>query len=212
MRVKCIERDNSLPDITQNKIYSVFECEFIKNDEEINYNSFRIQDNYGSVIPYEAKYFKIISSNNSNYVEKKIAEDKYKLTHKFISYNGFWAMFYEEDGTSLDDFWRAKKDIYIQEMSQDEMREILQGENQDERDFILELLMETKDDYFIEDSIKIGRKQLKEWTTNHSLETLFLYISRFKNEKIDNFFIEYLSENEKGNDKLDRIVSDYFNN
>ncbi|MEC1262254.1 hypothetical protein P9D34_17890 [Bacillus swezeyi] len=213
MRVKCIEKDNRVPDITKNKIYSVYEGEFKNKFKEKKYISFRIQDDYGSVIPYEAKYFEIISNKNTNYVEKKIAEDTHKFIHKFISYDGFWSMLYDEEGTSLDDFWRAKKDIYKLEMSKDEMHEILQGENEDERDFILDLLIEVKDDHFIEDAIKLGRKHLHEWIINNqSLETLFFYISCFKDDRIDDFFIEYLSENEKGNDKLDKIVNDYFNN
>jgi hypothetical protein len=212
MRVKCIDNKNKLPNITVNEIYTVYEGEFIVRFNEKHYIVFKIQDDYGSVIPYDAKYFDIISDENTNYIEKKISEDKYKFTHKFICYDKFWSMFYDEVGTSLDDFWIAKKDIYKLEMGKEEICEIIKGDNEDERDFILELLLETRDNYFIEEVIRLCYKQLNGWTLNQNFEIVFLYLSQFKNDCINDFFIEYLSEYEKGNEKLDKIVSDYFNN
>ena len=43
-----------------------------------------------------------------------------------------------------------------------------------------------------------------------NVETAFLYLSEFKMIMLI-IFIEYLSENEKENENLDKIVSDYFN-
>ena len=130
MRVKCIGNSNKLPNITVNKIYTVYEGEFITINKEKHYVMFKIQDNYGSIIPYDAGCFEITSDKNTNYVEKKIAEDKYKFTHKFISYDGFWSMLYDEAGTSLDDFWKAKRDIYELEMSKEEMGETIKGDSE----------------------------------------------------------------------------------
>lgn len=210
MRVKCIENSNR-PNITINKIYTVYEGEFIADKCERQYVMFKIQDDYGSVIPYDAKYFEISSNKNPNYLEKKLSESKYRFTHKFISYDKFWSMLYDEAGTSLDDFWSAKKDIYKLEMSREEICEVIKGDNQDELDFILELLLETKDSSFIEEVIRLSHKQLNERMLNQNVETAFLYLSEFKNDCVNNFFIEYLTENERGNEKLDKIVSNYFN-
>ncbi|PJI09251.1 MULTISPECIES: hypothetical protein [Clostridium] len=212
MRVKCIENSNKLPNITVSKIYTVYEGEFITISKEKHYVMLKIEDDYGSVIPYDAGYFKIISDKNTNYVETKIAENKYKFTHKFISYDFFGSMLYDGVGTSLDDFSEAKKDIYKLEMSKEEMHEIIKGDNEDERDFILELAIEVRNDCFAEDVIRLCHKQLNEWKMDKSLETSFLYLSNFKNDCVNDFFIEYLSENEKGNEKLDKIVIDYFDN
>lgn len=210
MRVKCVE-NSSNPNLTINKIYTVYEGEFIVNAYEKRYLMFKIQDDYGSVIPYDAKYFEISSDHNPNYLEKEISENKCRFTHKFISYDKFWSMLYDEAGTSLDDFWRAKKDIYKLEMSREEICEIIKGDNQDELDIILELLLETKDGNFIEEVISLSQKELNEHIPNQNLETAFMYLSEFKNDCVSHFFIEYLSENNKGNEKLDEIVSDYFN-
>lgn len=212
MRVKCVENKKKFPYITLNTIYTVYEGEFLLVDNKKYYSMFRIEDDYASVIPYDAECFEIISDKNTNYVERKIAEGKYKFTHKYISYDFFWSMFYDEAGTSLDDFWKAKKDIYMLEMCKEEMCGIINGENEDERDFILNMSIEANDDYFIDDVIKICRKHLKEWSTNKSLETLFLYLSNFRYESVNEFFIEYLSEGVTGTEKLDKIINDYFNN
>ncbi|TVX94884.1 hypothetical protein [Cohnella terricola] len=210
MRVKCIENSNR-HNITINKMYTVYEGEYIADAYERQYVMFKIQNDYGSVIPYDAQYFEISSDKNPNYLEKEVSENKYRFTHKFISYDKFWSMFYDEAGTSLDDFRSAKKDIYKLEMSRGEICEIIKGDNQDELDFILELLLETNDSNFIEEVIRLSHKQLNERMLNQNVETVFLYVSNFKNDCVNNFFIEYLSENEKGNEKLDKIVIDYFN-
>ncbi|MCT1398466.1 hypothetical protein M4D81_05540 [Paenibacillus sp. p3-SID867] len=210
MRVKCIENSKN-PNLTINKIYTVYEGEFIADAYERLYIMFKIQDDYGSVIPYDAKYFEISSDKNPNYLEKEISENKYRFTHKFISYDKFWSMLYDEAGTSVDDFRSAKKDIYKLEMSREEICEIIKGDNQDELDTILELLLEKKDSNFIEEVIRLSHKEMNKRMFNQNIETAFLYLSEFKNDYVNNFFIEYLSENEKGNEKLDKIVSDYFN-
>lgn len=45
-----------------------------------------------------------------------------------------------------------------------------------------------------------------------NFEIMFEYLSIFKIDKIDKFFIEYLAESEKGSKKIDRIVDEYYNN
>lgn len=211
MRVKCVQNKKKFPNIVLNKTYTVYEGEYVLvSNKKYNIN-FKIQDDYGSIIPYDAECFEVISDKNSNYVEKKITENKFKFTHKFISYDGFWSMLYDEAGTSLDDFWNAKKDIYMVEMSKEEMCEIIKGKNDDERDFIMKLAIEIKDDYFIDDVIKFCRKQLLEWSVNNGLEILFLYLSNFKVDRVNDFFIEYLSEYEKGTEDINKIVNNYFN-
>jgi len=111
MRVKCIDNSKNLY-LTEDKIYTVYEGEFKQANEEKEFTLLKIEDDYGSIIPYEALFFDVLSNNIKNYAISKIEEEKYKLTHKYISYKRFWSMLYEEAGTSLEDFWAAKKDIY----------------------------------------------------------------------------------------------------
>ncbi|MEM5011300.1 hypothetical protein WKH57_11315 [Niallia taxi] len=209
MRVKCINNSNLY--ITENKIYTVYEGEFIQTSGGKKFTLLKIEDDYGSIIPYEAQFFSVVSNNIENYVISKIEEEKYKLTHKYISYKGFWSMLYEEMGTSLDDFWAAKKDIYKKEMSIEEMKGILAGVNDDEKDFILELLIENKDNHFIDEVIQICRKKLHENKITESNDLLFKYLNEFQDDRVNDFFIEYLTDNYDVNEEINKIVSSYFN-
>ncbi|MFP9128428.1 hypothetical protein [Niallia sp. BSM11] len=210
MRVKCIDNSKNLY-LTEDKIYTVYEGEFKQANEEKEFTLLKIEDDYGSIIPYEAQFFDVFSNNIENYAISKIEEEKYKLTHKYISYKGFWSMLYEEAGTSLDDFWAAKKDIYKQEMSKEEMKEILEGINENEKDFILELLIEIKDDKFIDQVIGICRKKLNKHAILGSDDLLFKYLHEFQDDRVNDFFIEYLTEYYDGNEEINKIVSSYFN-
>ncbi|MEI2463256.1 hypothetical protein V8V74_03285 [Niallia taxi] len=209
MRVQCINNRNLY--ITENKIYTVFEGEFIQTNGEKKFTLLKIEDDYGSIIPYEAQFFSVVSSNTENYVIRKIEEEKYKLTHKYISYKGFWSMLYEEVGASLDDFWAAKKDIYKREMTKEEMKGILVGVNDNEKDFILELWIENKDDHFIDEVIEICRKKLHEHKVTESNDLLFKYLNEFQDDRVNDFFIEYLTENHDVNEEINKIVCSYFN-
>ena len=209
MRVQNINNRNLY--ITENKIYTVFEGEFIQTNGEKKFTHLKIEDDYGSIIPYEAQFFNVVSNNIENYVIRKIEEEKYKLTHKYISYKGFWSMLYEEVGTSLDDFWAAKKDIYKREMTKEEMKGILDGVNDNEKEFILELWIENRDDYFIDEVIEICRKKLHEHKVTESNDLLFKYLNEFQDDRVNDFFIEYLTENYDVNEEINKIVCSYFN-
>ncbi len=115
-------------------------------------------------------------------------------------------MLYEEVGASLDDFWAAKKDIYKREM-----KGILVGVNDNQKDFILELWIENKDDHFIDEVIEICRKKLHEHKVTESNDLLFKYLNEFQDDRVNDFFIEYLTENHDVNEEINKIVCSYFN-
>ncbi len=210
MRVKCKNNKNKEQRLTLNKNYSAYEAEYIDENGTKEYIIFKIEDDYGSVIPYEANNFEIISDCNNNYVKKQINDNKVVLTHSLITDRYFWSRLYDDDYEMKKLFIKAKKDIYTSEMTKEEILEIINGNNFDERDFVIDVLIEQKNDYFIENIIKICKMQLDKWIDNSNLETLFKYLSIFKNDSVNEFFIEYLSENEKGNEILDNIVYKYF--
>lgn len=209
MRVKCINNKNKEHRLTLNKNYSVYEAEYVDKEATKEYIIFKIEDDYGSVIPYDANNFEVILECNNNYVRKQLDDSKVILTHSFITDKYFWSRVYDDDCEMKKLFIKAKKDI-ISEMTKEEILEIISGDNFDERDFIMDVLTEQKNDYFIEIILKTCKIQLDKWIDNSNLETLFKYLSIFKNDSVNDFFIEYLSENEKGNEILDNIVYKYF--
>ena len=209
MKIKCIE-NKGCPYITVNKNYIVYAGEFTVEDGFKEYSVFKIEDDYGSVIPYESKYFSIIINNNTNYIKEEVGENKYEFNYKIIAYKEFWSMLYDEAGGSIEDFRTAKNELYRSELNKEEILNRLGSDNIDERNFVVNLLTEDKNQEFIEYIIKICKIQSDQWKDNYNLETLFKYLSGFKDETINQFFIDYLSENEKGNEKSDKIVYNYF--
>lgn len=170
----------------------------------------RIENDQGSIIPYDANQFIIIIDINNNYIINKIVDNRFKFNYKNIVYDKFWSMLYDEAGTSIDDFRVAKKELYSSELTKEEIKNRLIGSNIDERDFMANVLIEDKNCEFIEYVIEFCNEELNKWIDTIDLESLFKYLSKFENDKVNEFFIKYLSENEKGNEVLDEIVYNYF--
>lgn len=211
MKVKCIKNNKNIG-LTINKNYIVYAGEFVLNNGIKNYIFFKIEYDNGSVIPYEASNFIIISYNYENYIEREINDkNRYEFNYKSIAYWEFWSMFYDEVGNSIQDFLIAKRELCIKEFCYDDILSILNSDNLDEKEFIIEILTLEKNDTFIKYIIKICKEKLDKYNKINELIFLFTYLKEFKsNEEINNFFIEYLSENEKGNNLLDNIVYRYF--
>lgn len=209
LKVKCIDNGKE-PALTINENYIVYGGEFTLNDGVKKFILFKIENDHGSVIPYNSEYFTISSDNNNDYINEKVGENKYEFNYRSIAYWGFWSMLYDEAGNSIEDFIIAKKELYRGELKQEEILNKLNSNNIDERNFIVELLREDKNCKFIDDIIRICKIQLDEWKDDSDLDVLFAYLSEFKNEMVNQFFIDYLSENGKGNKILDMIVYKYF--
>lgn len=209
MKVKCIDNSNQ-PALTINKNYIVYAGEFTLNNGIKEYTLFKIENDYNSIIPYNSKYFTINSNNNNDYVDEQLAENKYAFNYRSIAYWEFWSMLYDEAGNSIQDYTIAKKELYRSELNTQEILKKLNNDDIDESNFIVELLREDKNCEFIDDIIRICKIRLNEWNDTSDLDVLFIYLSEFNHETINDFFIDYLSENEKGNEKLDKIVFKYF--
>ncbi|HCQ89883.1 MAG TPA: hypothetical protein DIU45_09250 [Clostridium sp.] len=208
MKAKCIDNGKN-PALTINKDYIVYAGEFTLNDEIKEYTLFKIENDHGSIIPYNSKYFTISSNNNNDYINKKVEGNKYDFNYRSIAYWEFWSMLYDGAGNSIEDFRTAKQELYRSELNKEEILNRLNSDNIDERNLIVELLREDKNCEFIDEISRICKIQLDQWKNNNDLDVLFNYLSDFKNETVNQFFIDYLSENEKGNEILDKIVYKY---
>jgi len=85
------------------------------------------------------------------------------------------------------------------------MKEMLEGINENEKDFILELLIEIKDDKFIDQVIDICRKKLNNHTIFKSNDLLFKYLHEFQDDRVNDFFIEYLTDYYGRNEEINKI-------
>lgn len=209
LKIKYIGSSNE-PALSTNTDYIVYGGEFSLNNNVREYSEFRIENDQGSIIPYDANQFIIIIDINNNYIINKIVDNRFKFNYKNIAYDKFWSMLYDEAGTSIDDFRIAKKELYSSELTKEEIKNRLIGSNIDERDFMANALIEDKNCEFIEYVIEFCNEELNKWIDTIDLESLFKYLSKFENDKVNEFFIKYLSENEKGHEVLDEIVYNYF--
>lgn len=119
-------------------------------------------------------------------------------------------MFYDDINTAINHFNVAKKELYIKELNEDEIKTKLIINNIDERTFMANILAENRNCDFIKFVIDFCNDELNKWTRNTPLESLFAYLASFKNSLTDEFFNNYLLEMEKGHDTLNNIAYNYF--
>lgn len=209
MKVKCINcKEKSTLSINSN--YIVYCGEFSLYDYGRKYERFFIQNDDGRLLPYDANSFEIVLNIDNKYIISNLSDDNFKFAHKAIAYNEFLEMFYEDTNTAINDFNIAKKELYTTELNEDEIKAKLTSDNIDERDFIAITLAENKNYHYIKFVIDFCNNELNKWIRNISLQSLFEYLSIFKNDLTDEFFNNYLTEMEKGHTVLNNIAYDYF--
>lgn len=209
MKVKCIDyREKSTLSINSN--YIVYCGEFLLNSFGRKYQRFFIENADGRILPYNANSFEIIFDIDNKYIISNLPDNNFKFVHNAIAYNEFLEMFYEDNNTAINSFNIAKKDLYTTELNEDEIKAKLTSDNIDERDFIAITLAENKNYHYIKFVIDFCNDELNKWIRNIPLQSLFEYLSVFKNDLTDEFFNNYLTEMEKGHQDLNNIAYDYF--
>ncbi|MGO4532636.1 hypothetical protein AB4Z30_26435 [Paenibacillus sp. 2TAF8] len=176
---------------------------------------YRIENDAKQIVPYDSMFFDVVSDklygewtvlNKSNQSSARVPGE--------IAYITFWEELYNDDPRALRAFRQVKARFYLAELEAFEIRDILESNNEDEIDFVFNMLVRAKCDTFIYEVIQFAKTRLIELKHNYSEEDLliaaFEYLSLFKEEHIHAFFIEYLTNIELGNDKLTKIVSNYF--
>lgn len=209
MKVNCINcKEKST--LSKNSNYIVYCGEFSLNSFGIKYDRFFIENDNGSLLPYDADSFVIIFDIDDKYIISNLQDNKFKFAHKEISHNEFLEMFYDDINTAINHFNVAKKELYIKELNEDEIKTKLIINNIDERTFMANILAENRNCDFIKFVIDFCNDELNKWTRNTPLESLFAYLASFKNSLTDEFFNNYLLEMEKGHDTLNNIAYNYF--
>lgn len=127
-----------------------------------------------------------------------------------ISYNSFWEDFYNDEIIALKKFNHVKEVLYLEELTDEEIQDILCGNKEDEIDFILNALMKNKCDRFVNHVVNYASTELSRYNKSSSLLVAFKYLSAFKQIEIDDFFISYLTNIENGYDELTEVVNGYF--
>lgn len=127
MKVKCINtgrlnKEGRYQALTIGKEYVVLAIEFYDKSISTFSNSlgdfvtYRLKDNDGVVIPYPSKLFEISSVKlPSCWVSYKKSDDSYSILPSAWARDYFWDDYYNDDGTTINEFTKAEKQILSEE-------------------------------------------------------------------------------------------------
>lgn len=215
MKAKCISNKSDKHTITIGNSYVIFAGKCLINDNGLKLIiSISIQDDSGSIGIYDTTDFLIQSISFEEYTFVTKNQDEFLVNS--ISYDDFWTMFYNDSQEGLEDYHKAKRDflaakmILYKEYSLEELRVRILDDNLDERDFIFEFLRIKHEDSFIELAIDLIKDGMKKRAKYFEVDEIFMYLSSFKNKSVEDFFVEYMSDDVWQNEKINLIVYNYF--
>nr|WP_154959746.1 hypothetical protein [Paenibacillus xylanexedens] len=209
MRVQLKDTVTLQSNLSLDQSYIVYEIESTASGNTY----YRIENDAKQVVPYDSMFFDVVSDklygewtilNKSNQSSARVPGE--------LAYIPFWEEFYTDDPRALRAFRQVKAKFYLAELEVSEIKNILESNNEDEIDFVFNMLIHAKCGTFIYEVIQFAITRLVEQTYSEDelLIAAFEYLSLFKEEHIHTFFIDYLTNIELGNDKLTQIVSNYF--
>ncbi|APO44097.1 hypothetical protein BS614_08820 [Paenibacillus xylanexedens] len=189
--------------------YIVFEIEAAPSGDTY----YRIENDANRVVPYDSSLFNVVSDklNGDWTILDKPNQSSARLPRE-IAYMTFWEDFYNDEPKALRAFNQAKARLYLEELEDTEIQNILESNNEEEIYLVLNTLIRTKCDTFTHEMIQFAKKRLEEnrYPEDNILLATFQYLSLFQEEHINEFFVYYLTNIELGNDELTEIVSNYF--
>lgn len=211
MRVQLKDTVTLQTNLSLDQSYIVYEIESTASGNTY----YRIENDAKQVVPYDSTLFDVVSDKlyGEWTVLKKSNQSSARVPGE-IAYIPFWEEFYNDDPRALRAFRQVKARLYLAELEALEIKDILESNNEDEIYFVFNMLVPAKCDTFIYEVIQFAKTRLIEHTYTYSEDDLliaaFEYLSLFREEHIHAFFIDYLTNIELGNDKLTKIVSNYF--
>ncbi|WP_454192466.1 hypothetical protein [Paenibacillus sp. Marseille-Q7038] len=208
MRV-CLKKDAERQEnLSVIKKYIVYSVETSKNGEEF----YRIENDVNQVVPYSTSLFEIVSDKvNPDWILWNKPNNSSALLPKQFAYLSFWEDYYNDELEALKKFNLVKEKLLQEELEENEVREIIEMENEEKITFILNFLFKSKDNRFINQVIHYIKSNLeKNYGVDNTTLLAFQYLSLFNQSEVEDFFLYYLTNIELGNDQLTAIVNEYF--
>ena len=213
MKVRYERTNGEQPYLTNKKLYVIISIEFENSIEQSGeYIRYILENDIGQIMPYKANMFEVECSKlSSTWIFNKKNDNNYSIIPKDIAYNSFWEDFYNDDDIAVFKLLKVKSQIYLEDLSDSEIAEIINDAPEGKLELILNALTQEKNDKFIEQVIDYCILQLNQYSNESLLISAFKYLSTFKKNKVEDFFIEFLSTTLTSNDELIQIVNRYFN-
>ncbi|MEK3670074.1 MULTISPECIES: hypothetical protein [unclassified Paenibacillus] len=191
-----------------NNKYIVYSVETSRNGEEF----YRIENDANQVVPYPSALFESVSDKvNSDWILWNKPNNSSALLPRQFAYLSFWEDYYNEELKAITIFNSVKEQLISEELEENEVREFFENEDEEKIIFILNGLIKTGDNRFVNQVIRYMKSKLEEGLREDNTAILaFRYLSQFKDSEVENYFLYYLMNIELGNDQLTEIVSKYF--
>ncbi|MBC2169679.1 hypothetical protein [Listeria booriae] len=208
MIVKCVSNEKNRY-ITTGKRYSVISggYEFI-NSERV-FDSYRIMDDMGTLSIYKATNFTIISDCLNDY-EISQNDNIDDFVHKGVSYVTFYEDYYNDIIDAKVRLESVQIEIYRCECSKDELIIFLCSDIYSNENYILlKALSEQLNEFDIGVLISYFSSEFLSQNIDFAEELLYL-LSKYKNENVYQYFLDYFSAHVGENQNIDQIISTYF--
>lgn len=208
MIIKCINNSRNR-DISIDKLYPVFSGEYIVVNNNKNFKSFRIIDDFGGVSIYEESDFEITCSNLQNYNCEKV-DSIVGFTHENIDYRSFLENYYNDDDIALKKLKEALVIIYSADCSNKELVSYIVSNPLpiDDQLIILQAISSKMNESTASELVNHYSPFLLE-ADNELVEMLFRLLSNCKSDEVYDLFLKYYSITVGNNQDIDDIVIRY---
>lgn len=181
--------------------------EFI-NSERV-FDSYRIMDDMGTLSIYKATNFTIISDCLNDY-EISQNDNIDDFVHKGVSYVTFYEDYYNDIIDAKVRLESVQIEIYRCECSKDELIIFLCSDIYSNENYILlKALSEQLNEFDIGVLISYFSSEFLSQNIDFAEELLYL-LSKYKNENVYQYFLDYFSAHVGENQNIDQIISTYF--
>lgn len=225
MKVECcvIKIDNKVYGaLTLKKHYLVLTIEIYDKESSIFAQSigshivYRIENDDGTVVPYPSNLFQITSGKIPAGWKAIHESGCFRITPDIWFFDDFWEKYYNGDSNVMGLYIDGKQKIILEELSIDEINNIIREGDSLSLQTILSALIKYNDERFLNVMLEYSKACLQNdnyyYSSNevsHLLVLSFNYLSMFKITEIENFFIEYLTDSIQ-KEELTRVVNDFF--
>ncbi|MBC2003292.1 hypothetical protein HCA78_05880 [Listeria booriae] len=208
MIVKCVSNEKNRY-ITTGKRYSVISGGYQFINSERSFDSYRIIDDMGTLSIYEATDFTIISDCLNDY-EISQNDNIDDFVHKGVSYVTFYEDYYNDIIDAKVRLESVQIEIYRCECSKDELIIFLCSDIYSNENYILlKALSKQLNEFDIEALVSYFNSEFLSQNIDFAEEFLYL-LSKYKNENVYQYFLDYFSAHVGENQNIDQIISTYF--
>ncbi|EUJ24210.1 hypothetical protein PCORN_18876 [Listeria cornellensis FSL F6-0969] len=164
----------------------------------------------GNLSVYEATDFTVIHNDFSNY-EIVAYNNINEFTHNDINYVNFYEDYYNDIPDAVVRLKKTAVRIYQSDCSKDELVKFICNEtySTDEKCFVLEAVSEK----IVESDITTLILYFSEEKLSQDIELaeeFLCLLSKYKNENVYQYFLDYFSVHVGENTEIDQIISTYF--